>query len=607
MNKLSKLLCGLAFLGMAAGCSDDVPSGGSQADGKSGDVYARLTLSLPTSRSVTTGPNGESDAGFEIGKDYENSVTSVLVVLASKEGENYKYVASALTDTKGQTPVNGEVDENAPKKPMYTLSFESEEIAEFAEKEVNVFAFCNPSMTLVDQVNELRTSGKPLNSLEGSITEDGKELCTNDYFLMSNHTLASVKVPTIQKLLMEYNTPENPFFLGTVDVARVTARFDFRETYYVDEDGTEDEVANRYPIYDNYTIVKDEDGESITESGRTLLGYVVLDAMALMNEAKNYYCLPRVSANGMDANAVLCGGETSSNFVVSPNANDKIQVPLKVEFMRNNYFYNGIASDALDGSKVAYSYDTFNFDTFATIGLDDDNNETWNPEGKPGDYKIWRYVTENTIPGNDLDGITSTIKYQRLGVTTCIVFRGYIEAADETLEAMMDGVKYLYCYNGQLIGDLDALTTKVKEMPVSSLADAFYAAAKANGYEMSTDGTIDPDKVTMDLNKTATTERGEGLKIFEPDGGKYYCYYIYRNRHNDNDRTDLMGPMEFAVVRNNVYKIDVSTINDFGHTKNPDKDPDPEDPETPDEPNKAYFRLQVRVLPWVVRINHAVL
>lgn len=568
MNKLSKLLCGLAFLGMAAGCSDDVPSGGSQAEEKSGDVYARLTLSLPTSRSETIGPNGESDAGFEVGKDYENSVTSVLVVLASKEGENYKYVASALTDTKGQQPVNGEADENAPTKPMYTLSFESEEIAEFANKVVNVFAFCNPSMALVDEVNKLKTTGEPLNSLKGSITEDGKELYTPGYFLMSNHTLASVKVPTTQQLLRDYNTPENPFFLGTVDVARVTARFDFRETTVEGES-----IANRYPIYDNYTInnpvygengeqLTDEDGNPVydTETGTTLMGYVVIDGMALMNEAKNYYCLPRVSANGMDENAVLCGGETSSNFVVSPNASRKIDVPLALSFMNENYFYTGLENATSVGP---YDYSNFTFDPLTSGDREEDNDDYWNAPNKTG-YKIWKYVTENTIPGNGLDGITNTITYQRLGVTTCIVFRGYIQAVpdpdnENSLENMMDGKAFLYCYNGQLIGNLDALKTKVKELPVSSLADAFYAAAKANGYEMAEDGTIDPDKVNMDFQKTATTERGEGLKIFEPEDGNYYCYYIYRNRHNDNDRTDLMGPMEFAVVRNNVYKIDIST------------------------------------------------
>ena len=64
-----------------------------------------------------------------------------------------------------------------------------------------------------------------------------------------------------------------------------------------------------------------------------------------------------------------------------------------------------------------------------------------------------------------------------------------------------------------------------------------------------------------------------------------------------------MGPMEFAVVRNNVYKLSVTGVNKFGHPTNPGDDPDPENPEDPDEEDDVYFKVAVEVLPWVVRIN----
>ena len=44
-----------------------------------------------------------------------------------------------------------------------------------------------------------------------------------------------------------------------------------------------------------------------------------------------------------------------------------------------------------------------------------------------------------------------------------------------------------------------------------------------------------------------------------------------------------MGVMEFATVRNNVYKLSVNKITEFGHPGDPDDDPDPEDPGDPDE------------------------
>ena len=70
-------------------------------------IPVRLTLQMPVgSRSTTVDPddNTNSDAGFEIGKDQENKVNSILVVLASREGTDpnepytYKYIASAQAD-----------------------------------------------------------------------------------------------------------------------------------------------------------------------------------------------------------------------------------------------------------------------------------------------------------------------------------------------------------------------------------------------------------------------------------------------------------------------------------------------------------------------------
>ena len=65
----------------------------------------------------------------------------------------------------------------------------------------------------------------------------------------------------------------------------------------------------------------------------------------------------------------------------------------------------------------------------------------------------------------------------------------------------------------------------------------------------------------------------------------------------------VMGPMEFAVVRNNVYKLSVVDINRLGHPRLSENDPDPVDPGTPDEKGDIYLKLSVEVLPWVVRIN----
>ena len=72
----------------------------------------------------------------------------------------------------------------------------------------------------------------------------------------------------------------------------------------------------------------------------------------------------------------------------------------------------------------------------------------------------------------------------------------------------------------------------------------------------------------------------------------------------DNGELGQMGPMEFAVVRNNVYKLAVTGINKLGHPRISDNDPDPINPDDPDESGDVYLTLSVEVLPWTVRINN---
>lgn len=86
----------------------------------------------------------------------------------------------------------------------------------------------------------------------------------------------------------------------------------------------------------------------------------------------------------------------------------------------------------------------------------------------------------------------------------------------------------------------------------------------------------------------------------------YYCYYYYWNRHNDNNIAGVMGPMEFDVVRNNVYKLSVDKISRLGHPRIPENDPENPTPETPDESADIYIDVTVEVADWAVRLNSIV-
>lgn len=94
------------------------------------------------------------------------------------------------------------------------------------------------------------------------------------------------------------------------------------------------------------------------------------------------------------------------------------------------------------------------------------------------------------------------------------------------------------------------------------------------------------------------TEDSELIEEYKGDSNKgATCYYKYWIRHMNNNNNEDMGIMEFAIVRNNVYKLTVESVSKLG-------DPTDEiDPDNPDETSKMYLKVNVTILPWVVRNN----
>lgn len=139
MKSFKYLLLGLAAVGLTA-CSSDDPAGPVNG-GTQGDIYANLTLSLPTRSNTIDTPTGDptnSNAGYEIGKDDENHVTEVLVVLATQNGNDYTYETCALSDAR----IN-----STQSKPTYVVQFQSTALNDLVKENpatVDVFAYCNP-------------------------------------------------------------------------------------------------------------------------------------------------------------------------------------------------------------------------------------------------------------------------------------------------------------------------------------------------------------------------------------------------------------------------------------------------------------------------------
>lgn len=514
-------------------------------------IAARLTLSLPTagSRSVTVTPddNTNSDAGYEIGQDSENHINSVLIVLADRvqngTGVDYKFIAFAQADAT-------EDNSDGANLPKFTVRIKSPEILAKAEQEIFVFAYCNPTTDIMSKVETLQV-GASFTDFNASLDANAPIWMANN-FLMTNRDLCSKELPTEDE--MKRSDIKKPIDLGTVKVQRAAARFDFESTTVKDE-----AKPNFYPVRSVY-------------NEETIEGYVELVGMSLINMSKTFNYLPMMSANADWSNPVVCERENTTNWVVS------------TDYAFKSTYTSGDASKEFDFAMSAPDFAPGNADyTMLSSLTTDDKDENWQP-GAGTSYKIWRYATENTIPG---------INNQLHGITTGVIFQGYLRGeAGSDLETMLRSGKVLYAYEGHIYGDKDAIKAKAEEAPTTTLAALYNELFTADN---------------MDANGDLKSTKEDGFTIYRPktvgSENVYPCYYYYYNRHDNNGDAIVMGQMEFAVVRNNVYKLKVNTINEFGHPGDPGDDPDPEKPEDPDESPKTYFQLSVQALPWVVRVN----
>ncbi|MCH5335757.1 MAG: Mfa1 fimbrilin C-terminal domain-containing protein [Alistipes sp.] len=262
-------------------------------------------------------------------------------------------------------------------------------------------------------------------------------------------------------------------------------------------------------------------------------------------------------------------------------------------------------------------------------------------------------------PGEDIEAKSAVTNTQPEGEPTYSEGNRYISAdVESALSSTTQNSPVLFSLSGLLYAGIKELTTTAVTNGYGSVAERvlgnWYLDAEAESLEQVTSGTftyaetapaaqeghiiiqltpaiynyikgytqkqaeetLTPDWTTgfsvdsklvetdADFKKLVTDQ---GVTMYAPtqdgDSWGYFCYYFYWNRHNDNGDINDMGVMEFATVRNNVYKLAVTKLSRLGHPQNPQDDPDPLEPGDEDETDDAYFDVQIVVMPWVVRLN----
>lgn len=159
---------------------------------------------------------------------------------------------------------------------------------------------------------------------------------------------------------------------------------------------------------------------------------------------------------------------------------------------------------------------------------------------------------------------------QKNGYSTGVIFRAKVDP-------------YNSVYHLSTSGTLDLVTDKTKYPEVLYYFDyKFYDSPEALAAAIGV-GSI--TGVNLDLYKA---------KKFEKTDDGYRCYYNYWIRHLDNNKSTVMGVMEFAIVRNNLYRILITNVSGLGYEEIPIN------PDTPDE-GETYLKVVLNVKPWIVR------
>lgn len=220
--------------------------------------------------------------------------------------------------------------------------------------------------------------------------------------------------------------------------------------------------------------------------------------------------------------------------------------------------------------------------TIAALGLKSESSES-----------VVKAMFNETSEWNDIDqSAVQTVVLDMSGGPLVVAFKKY-------LQGKLDGIK-----------DKDG--SRFDDVKTSLTWDKFVEASHTSTNGIAYVPSMDELKngVTTGTKKTAIKVREELAKNYNIAyyaGGKFggKSYYKYWIKHDPLADNSTMGVMEFAIVRNNVYQLQVSGIKDLGDPLpfTPGKD----DPNNPDKNTEIYIVIQLYVKDWVVRSNSGII
>ena len=539
---------------LAAGCAqEDIGNDPSEGGGLSPASYVSLSFASPQGTTTRANPTGgETGDGQETGQANENAITSAVAFFY--QGTNQEGVNS-----DGNTPIKAVVSFNnityytEPGNGIDRTYTTSPQQVDLENGTYNVIVVANPgtdwwtgkTLTLADVRDHIQTTAWTASDSNYSD------------FVMTSAADAT--------LTLNYNPKSDPA-KATVNVERMAARLDYKTT------GT-------------YTC-DDPDYESNNQKAT-----VEITGAALVNNlTAGSYLLKRVADDVNGTNLSYFGDEildagVQTNYVLDPWTADK-------KSDNNNFTI---------GSETKTAEDLYG-EWFGNISQDPNH---WAAYVQPGDgTETWQrigYTLENTTAAEEAGkrystGVVFKAKFHPAKVTSYTnstytdgaTFFAYGKTLYASMEDMMIGFyghKFNNGFSGiqncktwddvksfiesTLLGNdpsgyRDYLLKQVNDHQGESLTQTELTSLEWSSYMLNECGYSKDEngKVVLDQNSKVTRNalQSYGVRTYEDAT----CYYTWWVRHSNDNNDDAKGIMEYAIVRNNIYKLTVNSIYSLG-------------------------------------------
>lgn len=497
------------------------------------DLYFALDIMMPNengSRSATV--DGGGSGVTQNGKENENKVSSAWIYFYEEDGTKEEQLVADFFASRIENPEKN----NSDVVCKLTAKIEYDQLKALLGKKLNLYVLANPRGFHTEESDFLKStfSFTPLPFVTGGIlcpmsNLDKYEIDLSEYKVSVGASKSQVFDRISGLFSKNYDNGTEKGKLWEVGqeplkLERSIARIDYKSS----------ETRN---VKDLYRIANAK--EEV---------YVKIVSMQLFNLSQNAYYFRHTAE----------GGKTKATEPISPFGKEKNEGTSTDE---NSYTW--IADCNWKGTSPNYTKNISLFLNPMKSTTTENEKTTWSIEGDESnlycttmggfgttDYKEWYYINENTLPSTD----------------------------DMTLEN------------------------------ATGIAFRVVVWDEVNGKPIETGNQGDTFRIT--LGESAGDKKGhyrelEWTQSTNDEPGGFYMTYYYLIEHNnryspkqsgsssDNNtvngedgKRNNLNPMQIGIVRNNVYQLSVTGINNIPDTK---------------EPDNFSLSIDIKVLPWVKR------